>query len=224
MDEYTDNGTTHHNREQTMQGTQKSTALTERIVQLEWEQFQNTTNEGGPASCQSNWPMFHEMRMSQFLTWPESLLQSYESDLQEADSIGRNLVTEKYARMMQSTAPEEYRHHIEPYLATLDHHRIDQQERIIAIQVQWADDFRSRYPKLGSAMRTLRTSEDTEQTTSFETYLRGELSTYSDSTLHEYESFIHELQAEHKNLTELTIANTVKLAGFAGLEEAESAQ
>ena len=125
MDEYTDNGTTHHNREQTMQGTQKSTALTERIVQLEWEQFQNTTNEGGPASCQSNWPMFHEMRMSQFLTWPESLLQSYES---------------------------------------------------------------------------------------------------SDSTLHEYESFIHELQAEHKNLTELTIANTVKLAGFAGLEDAESAQ
>lgn len=224
MSEYMGKEIAHHNREQTMQETQKSTALTERIVQLEWEQFQSTTNEGGRASCQSNWPMFHEMRMSQFLTWPKSLLQSYESDLREADRMGRNLVTEKYARMMQSTAPEEYKHHIEPYLATLNPQRIDQQERIIAIQVQWADDFRSRYPKLGSAMRTLRTSEDTEQSTSFETYLRGELSTYSEGTLREYESFIHELQAEHKNLTELTIANTVKLAGFAGLEDAESAQ
>ena len=74
--------------------------LVESIIKLEWNQFQQTNNEGGRASCQGNWPMFHQMRASQFMTWPEELLRSYRSDLQEADRVGRNLVTEKYGRMM----------------------------------------------------------------------------------------------------------------------------
>ena len=82
--------------------------LVESIIKLEWNQFQQTNNEGGRASCQGNWPMFHQMRASQFMTWPEELLRSYRSDLQEADRVGRNLVTEKYGRMMQSTYPQEY--------------------------------------------------------------------------------------------------------------------
>ena len=198
--------------------------LVEEVIRREWDQFQRTENEGGRASCQGNWPMFHQMRASQFMTWPEDLLRSYLDDLDEANRVGRNLVTEKYARMMASTAPDEYRERIEPFIPRLSDERVARQERVIAVQVAWARDFRGRYPKLGAAMRVLTTAEDTLEDTSFETYLRGELGTYSDRTMALYEAMVEDLQAAGRNLTEQTVANTVRLGGFADLEEAESAQ
>lgn len=198
--------------------------LVEEVIRREWDQFQRTENEGGRASCQGNWPMFHQMRASQFMTWPEDLLRSYLDDLDEANRVGRNLVTEKYARMMASTAPDEYRERIEPFIPRLSDERIARQERVIAVQVAWARDFRGRYPKLGAAMRVLTTAEDTSEDTSFETYLRGELGTYSDRTMALYEAMVEDLQAAGRNLTEQTVANTVRLGGFADLEEAEAAQ
>ena len=198
--------------------------LVEEVIRREWDQFQRTENEGGRASCQGNWPMFHQMRASQFMTWPEDLLRSYLDDLDEANRVGRNLVTEKYARMMASTAPDEYRERIEPFIPRLSDERIARQERVIAVQVAWARDFRGHYPRLGAAMRVLTTAEDTPEDTSFETYLRGELGTYSDRTMALYEAMVENLQAAGRNLTEQTVANTVRLGGFADLEEAESAQ
>ena len=198
--------------------------LVEEVIRREWDQFQRTENEGGRASCQGNWPMFHQMRASQFMTWPEDLLRSYLDDLDEANRVGRNLVTEKYARMMASTAPDEYRERIEPFIPRLSDERIARQERVIAVQVAWARDFRGRYPRLGAAMRVLTTAEDTPEDTSFETYLRGELGTYSDRTMALYEAMVEDLQAAGRNLTEQTVANTVLLGGFAALTEAEAAQ
>jgi len=198
--------------------------LVEEVIRREWDQFQRTENEGGRASCQGNWPMFHQMRASQFMTWPEDLLRSYLDDLDEANRVVRNLVTEKYARMMASTAPDEYRERIEPFIPRLSDERVARQERVIAVQVAWARDFRGRYPKLGAAMRVLTTAEDTPEDTSFETYLRGELGTYSDRTMALYEAMVEDLQAAGRNLTEQTVANTVRLGGFADLEEAEAAQ
>lgn len=198
--------------------------LVEEVIRREWDQFQRTENEGGRASCQGNWPMFHQMRASQFMTWPEDLLRSYLDDLDEANRVGRNLVTEKYARMMASTAPDEYRERIEPFIPRLSDERVARQERVIAVQVAWAREFRGRYPKLGAAMRVLTTAEDTPEDTSFETYLRGELGTYSDRTMALYEAMVENLQAAGRNLTEQTVANTVRLGGFADLEEAEAAQ
>lgn len=198
--------------------------LVEEVIRREWDQFQRTENEGGRASCQGNWPMFHQMRASQFMTWPEDLLRSYLDDLDEANRVGRNLVTEKYARMMASTAPDEYRERIEPFIPRLSDERVARQERVIAVQVAWARDFRGRYPKLGAAMRVLTTAEDTPEDTSFETYLRGELGTYSDRTMALYEAMVENLQAAGRNLTEQTVANTVRLGGFADLTEAEAAQ
>ncbi|WP_288439598.1 DUF4125 family protein [uncultured Bifidobacterium sp.] len=198
--------------------------LVEEVIRREWDQFQRTENEGGRASCQGNWPMFHQMRASQFMTWPEDLLRSYLDDLDEANRVGRNLVTEKYARMMASTAPDEYRERIEPFIPHLSDERIARQERVITVQVAWARDFRGHYPRLGAAMRVLTTAEDTPEDTSFETYLRGELGTYSDRTMALYEAMVEDLQAAGRNLTEQTVANTVRLGGFADLTEAEAAQ
>ena len=204
--------------------TDKLDDLRERIVRHEWDQFQRTNNEGGRAACQGNWPVFHQMRLAQFLIWDAPLLESYARDLDEADRVGRNLVTEKYGRMMASTAPDEFARAIEPYIPRLADDRIARQERVIATQVGWARDFRERWPKLGVAMRVLTTAEDTPEATSFETYLRGELGTYSDATFALYEAMIAEHAAAGRNITEETIFHTVRLGGFAGLEEAEAAQ
>ena len=204
--------------------TDKLDDLRERIVRHEWDQFQRTNNEGGRAACQGNWPVFHQMRLAQFLTWDAPLLESYARDLDEADRVGRNLVTEKYGRMMASTAPDEFARNIEPYIPRLAGDRIARQERVIATQVDWARDFRERWPKLGVAMRVLTTAEDTPEATSFETYLRGELCTYSDATFALYEPMIAEPAEAGRNTTEETLFHTVRLGGFAGLEEAEAAQ
>jgi len=78
------------------------------IIDLEWEAFDLTQNEGGRAGCQDDWETFSIMRRSQYETWPAELLESYLSDLLTAKKEGRNLITEKYGRMMESTAPAEY--------------------------------------------------------------------------------------------------------------------
>ena len=198
--------------------------LAEEITKLEWDQFQLTQNEGGRANCQGNWPTFCIMRMSQFLAWPLDLQESYKQDLERANSDGRNLITEKYARMMESTAPEIFERTIKPYIKPILEPRKSAQEKIISVQVEWASDFRNRYPHLGFAMRVLKTSEDTAENTSFETYLRGELSTYSDATFAKYQRFVNNLRAENLNLTQIIIANTVRMYGYDSLEAAESAQ
>lgn len=198
--------------------------MVESVIRLEWDQFQRTDNEGGRAACQGNWPMFHEMRLSQFLTWTPALLASYEHDLREANRVGRNLVTEKYARMMASTAPDIYRERIEPYIPRLSGQRVARQERVIARQVAWARTFAARWPAFGGAMRVLTTAEDTPERTSFETYLRGELGTYSDRTFDEYERLVDATETCGGNLTEQAVGNTVRLEGYAGLDEAQAAQ
>ena len=112
-----------------------SDQLIERIVRHEWDQFQRTNNEGGRAACQGNWPVFRQMRTSQFMTWTDPLLDSYLADLVEAERVGRNLVTEKYGRMMESTAPQDFHDNIEPYIPRLSDERIATQEHVIATQV-----------------------------------------------------------------------------------------
>lgn len=202
----------------------KTQKLAEEITKLEWDQFQLTENEGGRANCQGNWPTFRIMRISQFLAWPLDLQESYKQDLERAHSDGGNLITEKYARMMESTAPEIFERTIKPYIKPILEPRKSAQEQIILTQVEWAADFRNCYPHLGLAMRVLKTSEDTAENTSFETYLRGELSTYSDATFAKYQRFVHNLRAENLNLTQMIIANTVHMYGYDSLEAAERAQ
>lgn len=198
-------------------------AVAEEVVAHEWAQFQRVANDGGPADCQGDWPTFHQMRLSQFLTWPLPLLTSYAGDLDAADARGANLLTEKYARMMVSTEPERYARELAPHLPMLGAVRLARQEAVIAVQLGWARELRAAFPRLGRAMRLLTTSQDTLVETSFETYLRGELSTYSGATFARYEAFVEELVAAGENLTTATLGWTVRLGGYADLDEAETA-
>ena len=79
--------------------------LIAQIVAQEWAMFDEVQNNGGRAECQNNPREFEIMRSSQLKTWSEDVLKSYLHDLTSAAYSKRNLLTEKYAYMMESTYP-----------------------------------------------------------------------------------------------------------------------
>ena len=194
--------------------------MVEKIVELEWKQFDKVKNEGGRADCQDNWGTFSIMRKSQYLAWTAELLESFYQDLLAAESKGWNLIMEKYARMMKSTCPGKYKE-FEKDLPKISEERIAIQEEIIKIQVAWMEEFAGKYPKMAGNARSIRTSEDTAYNTSYETYLRGEISTYSENTFLLYGRFITELMKENRNLAYEIMENTAKLYGYSSVEDAE---
>ena len=195
-------------------------ALVDSIVLHEWKQFDKVKNEGGRADCQDNWNTFSIMRKSQYMTWEDELLRSFLYDLITAEEEGRNLITEKYGRMMESTAPEEYKKLAESFPEKTDEHRAIA-ESIIKMQIEWMEEFAREYPHMAGNARKIHTSEDTPFETSYETYLRGELMTYSDDTLYLYGRFIVGLQRLGKNLAYMIMDNTAKLYGYRDVKDAE---
>ena len=198
----------------------KNIELVEKIIELEWKQFDLVKNEGGRAECQDNFSTFSIMRKSQYLTWPEELLVSFYQDLQKAEQMGWNLIMEKYARMMKTTNPEKYLA-FEAKLPVLSEKRVAIQEEIIKIQVAWMESFAEKYPNMAGNARSIRTQEDSEWNTSYETYLRGEMSTYSENTFILYSGFIISLLKEQRNLAKEIMEHTAKLYGYESLGEAE---
>ena len=140
--------------------------LMSEIIKLEWDMFSHVSNVGGPASCQLRPDTIKIMRKSQAATWSDELLASYLEDLKTATREGRNIMTEKYARMMESTFPEEYRK-LAASLPPVDKESLQKIEEIVAINVGWKAELFDRYPRLSGKGRPLRTSEDSTGETSF---------------------------------------------------------
>lgn len=189
------------------------------IVEMEWKMFQSVPNIGGKASCQEDLKTFGIMRSSQAKSWSAEALESYLDDLREAEQDGRNLCTEKYARMMKSTSPLEYaalEHRIPP----LDPEAPPLIEKIVAIALEWEEELKRKHPYLVQRGRPLYSSSDTPFVTSFETYLRGELSTFSLRTLQLYLENAVRQKAEKINGCGITLEHTVKRYGFVSLQEA----
>jgi hypothetical protein len=194
---------------------------TARIVETEWEMFQKVSNIGGRAACQDEWKTFEAMRRSQVAAWSEKALESYLKDLVAAEGEGRNLLTEKYGRMMKSTSPAEYGR-IEHLLPALGGEVLTLIDSITAIVMRWEKELADMYPSVLSSGRPIHSSEDSPHVTSFETYLRGELSTYSVRTHSLLLDHFVKLEEDGINGSELTLAHTVRLYGYGSLEEAEA--
>lgn len=194
--------------------------LAEAIAKLEFEAFDKVKNEGGRASCQDDWPTFSIMRKSQYLTWDRTMLMQYLYDFRREYSRGHNLIEEKYGRMMESTAPEQYaelRNHF-PEL-TEEKKAIIQQ--ICSMQVGWMEEFAKDYPALADNARSIHSYQDNPFDTSYETYLRGELGTYSDKMLELYGRYIVGYAREGRNPAQDIMYNSVRMYGYESIEEAE---
>ena len=190
------------------------------IVRSEWDMFTRVRNAGGVASCQMDPQTFGIMRSSQFAAWDDALLRSYAADLVAAKAEGRNLMTEKYARMMESTSPTEYAS-LASSLPPLDSRARECVERIVAANVRWKEELGRKYPHLGDRGRPLRTSEDSFGVASFETYMRGELQTYSLATLTLYDAAVQQRLAKGESEAEANLLAQVKHYGFDSLDAAE---
>ena len=78
-------------------------AKIEEIIKIEWQMFQNVDNLGGRADCQDDFETFYIMRRSQYDNWTEEMVRVYGDFAAKSLKEGRNLISEKYARMMAYT-------------------------------------------------------------------------------------------------------------------------
>ena len=189
----------------------------DELIDLEWYAFTKVENEGGRAYCQDDWETFYLMRMSQYICWPENLIESFTQDLIDANKREWNLVAEKYARMEEFTAPEEYES-IKGLLPEVSEEQKALIDEIVDAHNQWMDEFYSANPNMAERGRPLHTSVDGGMT-SAETYLRGELGTYSYRTLSIYAQWVRELKANGENLTEQIVSNEARLYGYESIKE-----
>lgn len=194
---------------------------TGKIVDLEWSLFDEVQNIGGRADCQDDQKTFYIMRSSQFDAWSPQMRDSYLNDLLLARAEGRNLLSEKYGYMMESTAPADYMS-IKELLPPLSEGKIRSINYISSMHVRWQEELALKFPLVSGRGRSLHEEEDSLYSTSFETYLRGELSTYSERTLNLYELYIAQLDHEGENMNEMILLNTARSYGYDSIDDAEA--
>lgn len=75
------------------------------LVQLEWIHFDTVQGMSGRAACQDDAVGFFVHRVAQYLSFPRESIIAVHDDVVTADAAGRNVIREKYARMMEATDP-----------------------------------------------------------------------------------------------------------------------
>lgn len=194
--------------------------LIKNIVDIEWPMFSCVNNFGGKASCQMDHRTFRIMRESQYATWSGELLCQYLWDLQQARKQGRNIMSEKYARMMEHTFPEEFAR-IAPRLPMVAPEAARMVDEIVAAHIKWKEELDAKYPALSDRGRPLRSKDDYRfGQPSLETYMRGELRTLNPATLSIYYRETMDRLAHNRSEAEENLLNQVRRYGFTSLEEA----
>ena len=190
--------------------------IIEKILEKEWKYFSNLNNIGGRADCQDNREDFIIMRKSQWETFNEETLLSYLEDLNSKN----NPLFQKYAQMMKYNSPEEYEK-IKDILEKASDEKTDLVNKIMFIYMEWEKEFFERYPIFSSMGRPLYSSEDDNIETSIETYLRGELLSYSEKTLSLYLDYIIDNKEKNINLAIKNMDNLARMQGFNDSDEVE---
>ncbi len=177
--------------------------LIERILELELNMFLNVPSRY-PVSCQQDPDGFRLHRGAQFSVWSKDTLQSYHDDLIEATEQGHNLMSLKYARMENIIPPLSSN----PLIDEIADMLLDAQKGML-----------SQYPRFLGTCRPLE--DDSSESTSFKTYQRGELETYSDRTLELLHRDIKQIPEGGENWSVQTYAHLVRKLGYKSLDEVE---
>ena len=174
------------------------------ILDAEWAMFQKVKS-GTPASCQSNPEAFSKIRGSIFQLWPEQMLEAYLKEITAAATGGRNLLTEKYARMDR----------LIPAVNT--NSLID---KIVAVETEWQAELRETYPAL--YWKTCRNTGSSDDGSNFSIYLSCELETYGDEVIELYYAWVSEAVEQKRNLSIEMLELLVVKGGFGDLGQAEN--
>ena len=179
--------------------------IIEAILEIELPMFLNV-NSSKTSGCQEDPQGFRLHRHSQFAPWSRETLESYLDDLRAAKNAGQNLMREKYARMQGLIGNKN------------SHPVIDE---ILKLTVEWQKEMFRKYPALMSGARPLTGEEEAEEVTSFETYERGEMETYSVRTLELLHADMVRLKERGANWSEEIYESLVRGGGYPSLAEAE---
>jgi hypothetical protein len=178
--------------------------LMQEILDREWEMFQEVKS-ASYASCQNSPDTFRQVRGSIFQLWPRELKAAYLIELTKARNSGRNLITEKYARMDNLIPPIN----TNPVI-----------DEIVKIETQWQEEIRKKYPAL--YQRCCRSTDKTDDGMNFSVYLRCELETYGDMALDIYYQWVYKAKQLGINYSLNMLNNIVLKSGFKDVEEAEA--
>lgn len=201
--------------------TEEKKLKIERIIDIEWQMFQKVENIGGRASCQDDFETFYIMRFSQYGSWTCEMVDYYLDFAEDSLLQGRNLVNEKYARMMEFTDPEYYHQVLEPYFPPVNDECLALIDKIVEAMIAWEIEFSKLYPKLSAAGRPITSDGDASGFTSLETYARGELTTYPVELLRLYTKYVDRLHSEGKSLSLIIQEILVEFYGYDTIKEAE---
>ncbi len=201
---------------------EKDIKLIENIIDLEWNMFQRVENIGGRASCQDDFETFYIMRRSQYENWSDEMLTRYYEYACVCEEEGRNLVTEKYGRMMEYTDLHYYNKYVAPHMPFVPVKNYRLINEIVETMIAWEKDFAKAYPKLSGAGRPITADGDSTGFTSQETYARGELATYPTDLLELYADYLKALKAQGKSLAIMIQDTMVHLYGYETIDDAEA--
>ena len=95
--------------------------------------------------------------------------------------------------------------------------------KITDIYLAWEQTLQERYPRLRRRGRPMTAGQDGANITSVETYLLGELKTYSAKTVHLLLDYVEQAQQEGRNLAEENLTHMVRGYGYPDLAAAEGA-
>ena len=179
--------------------------IIDAVLEIELRMFL-TVNPMQTSGCQEYPESFKLHRRAQFHPWSEEALGSYLEDLHAAEEQGDNLMRRKYARM-QGLLPEAEGNPVV--------------EEIVRLKMDWQRAMFRDYPAVMSGARPLTDESTRAQMTSFETYARGELETYSERTLALLHRDLMAMLAAGENLSEQVYDYLVRASGYASLAEAE---
>ncbi|WP_430734927.1 DUF4125 family protein [Halodesulfovibrio aestuarii] len=178
---------TNHNREE----------LIHDVIERELAMFLNTKNMGGTASCQENPDMFRRWRWMIFSVLSDEYIGSYHDDLIEAERVGRNFMTEKYARMddlIPCVSPN-----------------MDKVRKITATERVWMQELLQEFPLLFP-----------QSLARFDMYFPAEMETLSERSLDLYQACVDSALSRGENLARKRYSNFYARMGLGTLEELEA--
>ena len=193
--------------------------LINNIIETEWFFFDNVNNTGGRAWCQDDEWTFYVNRYSQFNPFSVETLESYKGDLDLALSEGRNVITEKYAYMMEFTDFEYYQKHLKDNIPKVSAEKQQLVNLIADILVEEEKKFEVEYPLFSSKGRKIE--GDSEYAT-FRVYAVGELKTYSTKTLVLYFADLAKAAKGNRNISKEIHEMTARFYGYKNIEDAEN--
>lgn len=189
------------------------------IIEREWAMFDQVQNQGGRAGCQDDEWTFYAMRYSQHQAFSEKTLESYRQDLQQAEQEGRNLLTEKYAYMMEFTQPDYFDKNLKPHLPSVSPQKEELVDRIANLSIRFQQEFEKAYPAFAAAGRPLTGTQGGD--VSLHIYTIGELKTYSVKTLELYLADMRSSESQGENTAFRIHRSTAEFYGYPDLAAAE---